>query len=508
MRCLFVALFLCLRTAAQVPFQLMLEPVGATLPGLHSYAKAQYAHYWLLVGGRVDGLHSMFPASAFSVEEQNHHFIVVDTTDWSLHWSPLHLLPPPQRFALAATNQQFYQHENKLYVIGGYGYDSLADLKRTFPILSVLQVDALINEIVNGGTNTAAYVRHLSDTFFAVTGGRLEMLDSIFFLIGGQYFAGQYTKLPSELFTQRYTNSVCRFQLDDDGTTITLKNVFCYTDTALLHRRDLNSCGWFTDDGQPALAAYGGVFRYDADLPYRWPVYFTADSLWVDTTVEQQFSQYTCPVICLYDSLSGIRYTVFFAGISLYDYDPLTASAMLDTLVPFIDDLSVLIRYPDGTTQESILPLTLPYRGLANAEFFPFPSVPRYANGVIPYAALTGPTLLGYLYGGINSSAPNFGFTYASPDVWRVWLDPGTYTATDMPVHTAAVLFADGTLWLTHPDATRSVTAYNLHGQAVQRWEAQPMQQKLMLDELPNGYYVLHIRTRYGKQALPVVRMH
>ncbi|MCS6916853.1 MAG: T9SS type A sorting domain-containing protein [Chitinophagales bacterium] len=495
---------------AQLPFQLLVTPVtGLTLPGLHSYAKAQHDHYWLLTGGRTDGLHSMFPNSAFPFEEQNHHFVVIDTQTWTYYSSPLHHLPEVQRFSLATTNQQFVQDGNKLYVVGGYGFDSVGNVKKTFPVLNVITVDSLIAEVVSGGTNTAAYVRHVTDTFFAVTGGRLEKLDSVFLLIGGQYFAGQYTKLSSELFTQRYTNAVCRFQLDENENGITLKNVFCTTDSVLLHRRDLNSCGWMTDDGQQAVAAYGGVFRYDADLPYQWPIYVRTDSLWVDTAFEQQFSQYTCPVFCLYDSLTGNRYTVFLAGISLYDYDELSESKLLDTFVPFINDGSVLIHHADGSTEELVIGGLFPERGLANAEFFANPQVSRFANGVIRLHELNEPTLLGYAFGGINATAGNFGFTYASNTVWRIWLIPGSYSAAGGLTGPTHVFVAGDELWVILPPNQQTLVAlYDLHGRRIMQRMAIGERLNLGLKSLPSGIYVLRLEGSGGSQAYRIARMH
>ncbi|MCS6991416.1 MAG: T9SS type A sorting domain-containing protein [Chitinophagales bacterium] len=495
---------------AQLPFELVVEPVqGASLPGLHSYAKAQHGPYWLLVGGRIDGLHSMFPTSAFSFEEQNHYFIVIDTQSWTYQLSSLHLLPPQQRFALATTNQQFFQDGNYLYVIGGYGFDSAAKIKKTFPTLCVLRVDSLIEEILNNGINTAAYVRHVTDTFFAVTGGRLEKLDSVFLLIGGQYFAGHYTKLPSSWFTQRYTNAICRFQLHDDGASIFLKNVSCTKDSLLLHRRDLNSCPWMTADGQPAVAAYGGVFRYHSDIPYQWPIYMTADSMWVDTLFEQRFSQYTCPVFCLYDSVSGKRYTVFLAGISLYDYDEQSEVAVLDTFVPFINDASVLVHHADGATEEVVIGGLFPMRGLANAEFFPNPDVPRYGHGVFRLHQITAPTLLGYAYGGIQSTAGNFGFTYASQAVWRIWLIPDALTAEASFDGASVISWGNAGWWVVNAAGGGRWQAdlYDVQGRWLRRYELEGTSMISGAD-LPAGVYLLHFHNECRRQVMRLMKTH
>src|SRR5947199_830079 len=78
-------------SAQTVPFFLDLQEVNApNLPAIHSYAKAQSGDKWLIVGGRIDGLHSLFPNLAFSFTEQNNNIFVIDTSTWSVWQSSLY----------------------------------------------------------------------------------------------------------------------------------------------------------------------------------------------------------------------------------------------------------------------------------------------------------------------------------------------------------------------------------------------------------------------------------
>ena len=43
----------------------------------------------------------------------------------------------------------------------------------------------------------------------------------------------------------------------------------------------------------------------------------------------------------------------------------------------------------------------------ANAEFFPAEGLAAYANGVLKLDGLSGPTTLGYIFGGLAANAPN-----------------------------------------------------------------------------------------------------
>src|SRR5438132_711216 len=129
-------------TAQTVPFFLDLQEVNAPdLPAMHSFAKAQSGDKWLIVAGRIDGLHSLFPNFAFSFTEQNNNIFVIDTSTWNVWQSSLYNAPYQIRKSLSATNTEFLQRGNYLYIIGGFGYDSLNDVKKTFSTLTALDVD-------------------------------------------------------------------------------------------------------------------------------------------------------------------------------------------------------------------------------------------------------------------------------------------------------------------------------------------------------------------------------
>jgi len=54
------------------PFDIVLEPITITnLPGMQSYAAAQHNGKWLIIGGRIDGLHQRQPWQAFNAAGHN-----------------------------------------------------------------------------------------------------------------------------------------------------------------------------------------------------------------------------------------------------------------------------------------------------------------------------------------------------------------------------------------------------------------------------------------------------
>lgn len=419
------------------PFTIELQEVVAPqLPGLHSFAKAQSGDKWLIVTGRTDGLHSFFPNSAFSPTEANQSLFVIDTDDWEVWSAPLSLLPYAIRTSLSATNTEFIQSGSQLYIIGGYGNDSLTDAKITFPTITALQTDAVINEIVAGSNNLAPYIRQAVYNDLAVTGGALQKSGSTYFLVGGHNFSGLYTKLTSSFFLQQYTNSISRFELEDDGDNLTINNFAAQTDTDNFHRRDLNAAPLINADGSESFGLYGGVFRYDKNLPYTHPVYFDESGAVTDFSFEQKMSQYTCPVVTCYDSVSHTMYTTFFGGISLYDCNDTTNLLTEDTLVPFINDITTLTRSEDGSTTESVLPVKFPGLYGANAEFFPAMNNVAYPNGVLKLNTFTGKQLIGYIYGGISTNNANEGYSLASNLLFRVFLTPTIATHDISPTAT------------------------------------------------------------------------
>lgn len=61
------------------PFRISLEPINIEgLGGLQSFAFGQHNGKWLLVGGRLDGLHRRQPFASFDQAGHNTQLIVID----------------------------------------------------------------------------------------------------------------------------------------------------------------------------------------------------------------------------------------------------------------------------------------------------------------------------------------------------------------------------------------------------------------------------------------------
>jgi hypothetical protein len=196
-------------------------------------------------------------------------------------------------------------------------------------------------------------------------------------------------------------------------------------------RRDGNLVPLIGPGGRPQLAFLGGVFTIDTG-GYQSPLIIGSNGrAKVDAAYQQFFSQYSTAHFSLYDRSSGNNFTVLMGGLSLYSYSDGELSPP-DFDLPWVADVTSLVQSRDGSFQEYIMapiPTVVPgdtgFYG-AYAGFFQNSALPTYSNGVIQLDKLTGPTVVGYMYGGIHSIAgfPPPGGTSASSVVFQIVLTP------------------------------------------------------------------------------------
>lgn len=112
---------------------------------------------------------------------------------------------------------------------------------------------------------------------------------------------------------------------------------------------------------------------------------------------------------------------------------------MQDNNVPFVKTIARVTRDASGQLSEYKLPIEMPALLGASAEFIPITTLPMYPNGVINYDALPADTtLVGYIYGGISSTAKNVFFSnavnasVASNGILKVFVIKSTAAVTDL----------------------------------------------------------------------------
>lgn len=413
--------------AQTAPFSIVLEPMDITgLGGLQSYAYGQSAGKWLIVGGRLDGLHQRQPFASFDLAGHNNMLIVIDPVTQQKWSAPLSSLSIALQEQLSSTNMNFHQEGDYLYCIGGYGYSATLGDHTTFANLTAIHVADVINAII-ADTDFTSSIRQISDPAFQVTGGHLKKIYDMYYLLGGQKFIGRYNPIGPDHgpgFVQEYTNQIRRFHIMDDGTSIMIHHEPSYTDTAQLHRRDYNAEAQILSDGQEGITMFSGVFQYGVDLPFLNSVTVDSSHYAVDNTFQQYYNHYHCAVLPLYSAAHNEMHTVFFGGIAQY-YDSL-GILVQDNNVPFVKTIARVTRDASGQLAEYKLPVEMPVLMGAGAEFIMDPNIAHYNNEVIKLDEIstTDSTLVGYIYGGISSTAANI-----------FWVNDGSQSTSNSQIY-------------------------------------------------------------------------
>jgi len=416
------------------PFNIYLEPMSiSNLGGLQAYAFGQHNGKWLILGGRLDGLHRRQPFASFDLAGHNNQLIVIDPISQQKWSAPLSTLPIAIQEQLSATNMEFIQEGDFLYLIGGYGYSATANDHLTFDKMTAVNVPAVISAVVNG-TSFSAFFRQITDAQFQVTGGHLSKIYDTYYLIGGQKFMGRYNPMgPTHGpgFVQEYTEQIRKFKINDDGTTLTITHLPTITDSEQLHRRDYNVAPQIMPDGQEGVTAFSGVFKKTVDLPYLNCVNIDSSGYAVNPTFSQYYNHYHCAFLPLYAAAAHEMHTVFFGGIAQF-YDSLGVLVQ-DNNVPFVRTIARVTRRADGAMAEYKLPVEMPALLGASSEFIPVESLPVFANQVIKLDDLPeDTTLVGYIYGGIASTARNIFWintgteSTASKEIFKVFIVKNT----------------------------------------------------------------------------------
>ncbi len=351
-----------------------------------------------------------------------------------IHWTTA--MAATMFTGLQSTNMQSYQRGEQLYVIGGYGYSPAAGDHVTHGLVTAINVPATIAAIV-AGASVAPHIRQVADQRMAVTGGYLGELDGMFYLAGGQRFTGRYNPMgPSHGpgFVQEYTNEIRRFRIQDDGTSLAIADYAAWHDDANLHRRDYNMVPQVFPDSSRGFTMFSGVFQYDKNEPWLNTVDIRASGHQVVPVFQQLLSQYHNAHVPLFDAQRNQMHTLFVGGMAQYFYDG-AGVLRQDNNVPFVRTISMVTRSAAGSMKEFAIG-EMPALLGAGAEFIDNPAAPKLPNGVLSLGDVPAAGLeLGYILGGIQSTAPNVFFSdtanasVASAKLFRVTLKQSSAAA-------------------------------------------------------------------------------
>ncbi|WCL81860.1 T9SS type A sorting domain-containing protein [Saprospira sp. CCB-QB6] len=517
-----------------VDFRMWIEPVDSfsQIPALQSYVIGHHNNKWLVMAGRIDGLHQRQPNASFSSSEANNQIYVIDPEQKTFYAAPLTALPTSYQEQLSSTNLNYIQKDSTLYICGGYGYSATAQDHVTYPYLLKLDISACMQEVMQSQTVSSQHFMQLQDTAFAITGGQLNYIDSTFYLVGGHFFGGRYnpqgpTHGPG--FTQYYSDAIRSFSLSEQNGQLQINNYQEQVDSANLHRRDYNLVPQVFPNGEEGFTIFTGVFQHQVDLPWLNTVDIDAQGNYtVRPVFEQLLNQYQTARLPIYEAHNNSMHTFFYGGIAQYYFDA-NGQLMNDPNVPFVKTISQVSRFANDSMQEYELVQKMPAFLGVGAEFIPQHSAFRH-NGILELDQLPiGPNLVGYIYGGIESDFDNIFFindgsqSRPSTQLFKVYVerDSALYTAVELvqddlniglrlaPNPTVGQLQLSFQLAQTE---NLKFAIYNNKGQLV--WEekasqfAAGQQQKIIQlpAHWPAGSYYLELQLKAGqKTTLPFV---
>ncbi|MDF1697291.1 MAG: hypothetical protein P1U56_15720 [Saprospiraceae bacterium] len=426
-----------------VPYTVEVKNPVATsdYPTLQSFTFGQADGKWLMVGGRTNGFHrTSTPESTFPTKTANSKVWVLDHSTKEVKSVPL---PAKVEQHLRSTNMLFYQDGDWLYCVGGYGSNCDNDAPecyQTWPKLAALNVPAIIEKIWNstGEPDISADILTIDDERMRITGGGMKKIGDSFYAVFGQ----NYNSIYIGGVTGIYTEEVRKFKISNDGSSIQITDYEAYKDPSgatgvesQYHRRDLGVVSAIRPDGSKGISVYGGVFTKD-DGGWMNPIYInetkTGTKVEIDSSFQQEFNQYECGHVLMYDPVGKNMFTTFLGGISFYYFNSegeKTASSTNNWL-PFVKVINSIARRSDGSSMEfpQAPPSQMPdYLG-ANAVFVPAKGVETYGGTaeIIDFSKLAaGETMVGYMYGGIQATTPQasqINPTIASAKVYEVYV--------------------------------------------------------------------------------------
>jgi hypothetical protein len=289
-------------------------------------------------------------------------------------------------------------------------------------MLTVVDLSLLIQKVAIKEDIAPAFAVYESKEM-AVAGGRMHLLDSVFYLVGGHRFMGRYNPMGPEHgpgFSQEYTYEARRFifYLNKDKP---IKFLPPFRDEWHLRRRDYNLVPSI-QDGVHDLIVFSGVFQKEVDMPWLYPVVVDPQGIDAKMGFQQHFNHYHCPTLPIYEPTADEMHHLFFGGIAQYYQEG--GYVVQDNDVPFVKSIADVIRTNQGF-EEVVLSTAMPILLGAGAEFILAEDIPLYKDGILDGSQIGEEyVLVGYVYGGIRSKEKNV-----------FWSDPESESAASSEIY-------------------------------------------------------------------------
>lgn len=394
---LYLMVCLCVITAsAQVNFKIAVEPASVYgLPSLHSYAHAQWDGKWLILGGQT--------SEDWEFSHANLEIYVVDPATNQLWTMPSEYLQGVVQSVEQLTScfAQFYQEDDYLYMLGGYGYSPEIEGYYAFPYLSIINVKAVIQQIIESDYASAAtYFQQVEDERFSVMDGLLTKIEDTFYLIGGIEFYGFFDE-ENPAYEKMPRQEVISFQIRKNREGL----YEMLTIGSLDYRNEFLEI--FTTPVPQIFGEESVGFsilsneEVDGEAFVNWMDVFQIGyaSSWQR---DNKLAHYHSTIIPIYDRKARTMHTLFLNGCTEYLCEEEDLRIGLET----VDSMLVFSKSEWGNTlnKESITPY---YNNGTDAQFILNKTIPHYNNGVIKYHKLPeGKTEIGYIYGGASNASP------------------------------------------------------------------------------------------------------
>lgn len=427
-----------------LPFRVRLKKTHCKLPqGVQSYVHGISHNKWLIITGRIGGLHGFVKNSTenFPTKEQNTTVFVVDpikkkTFSRSL-LDPTSGLTQMQVDLLSVTAAQGYQSRDTLYITGGYGLNTATGGLDTKNALTAIDIPGLIHWVVDPspGESAAQYIRQIFDDTFKVTGGYMNQAgENPTLLIMGHDFDGFYNDpIQQPPVFQAYTEQVRRFYINDDGVnlSITPESPLPSIPDPNFRRRDLNVVPVISKVNNNQLkrsfAVLSGVFTPTTGV-WTVPVEVAGDGTpsmadpALPSTFKQGMNNYDCATFGMFSEKNGSMYIILLGGMSFGFFEKTKEGFQFktDDKIPFISQTTTIRIDDSGKYTQHLMrnggfptirskkvnPDNCLLFG-SEAEVFLSHKVSKYDNDVLQLDKIKKPTVIGYVLGGIASTLPN-----------------------------------------------------------------------------------------------------
>jgi len=434
--------------ADAVPFGIQIQQATFQLPsGLQSFVVGTHRGKWLLLAGRINGLHGFGGSNDFPPNQQNTTVFVVDPDLQTVATRSLadagSGLTQAQIDLLSVTAAQSCQSGRTLFIAGGYGIDTASGVLNTKDALTAIDVPGLMHWVTRpfDGETAAQHLRQTFSPFVQVTGGFMTAVTRRRMLLGfGQNFTG------GNVFSDgTYSEQIRRFRVVGSGKrrlAVVPETTVPEVPDPSYRRRALNVVP-IIDNGRKRFVAFSGVFTPTNGI---WTVPVEIDRHGVPTmadpaapdTFKQAMNNYLSATLGLYSRKVRASYTVLLGGISYGFFS--SGVFQTDAQLPFINQITAIKRDRDGIFSQYLLDAEYPEIVSTgsnpgnpllfgtSATFIPVRRLPKYSNGVVRLDALRRKSrLVGYVVGGIQSTLPNTNTTSdtaASPYIFTVTLVP------------------------------------------------------------------------------------